>query len=335
MNDLQTKLFETVRQRAQNPKHWIDEIAVVLCKSKHAIYKKIQGETSLSLDEVVTLASHYRVHLDPMIRPGSVLSFEFPFQNGSSHYTEHLSNIRKQIEVARTLPDAHLWHTGIELPFIHDHLFPDIVAFKFFIHSRTIWSNRSQEHSRFNLEEARKDVRLAKQLKEILRLYYQFPTTEIWNCMILDITLSQIKYALQSHMLVHHEDALQLCNALDEFIAHVELMAERGYKFIPGERAGAKFELYHNEIAHSTNVLLLKSGRGDILYLGFTNPQYMYSHTGPATESAERWLHMLRSNATPITRESRKERFMFFTTLQKKIARARAEIEVIIKMNAL
>jgi hypothetical protein len=335
LNDLQTKLFETVRLRVQNPKRWIDEVADVLCKSKHAIYKKIQGETSLSLDEVVTLASHYHLHIDPMIRPDTVLSFEFPFHNGSSHYAEHLSHIRAQIETARMFSDAQLWHTGIELPFIHDHTFPDIVAFKFFIHSRTIWADNSGEYSRFNLEEARKNIDLIKQLREIVQLYYQFPTTEIWNCMILDITLSQIKYALQSQMLTQPEDALQLCGRLEEFVVHMEAMAERGYKFIPGEGAGAAFELYHNEIAHSTNLLLLTSTRADILYLGFANPQYMYSYNGSATESAYRWLQMLRSNATPITRESRKERLLFFTCLHKKITRARAEMEAIIKMNAL
>ena len=335
MNDLQNQLFETVRQRAQNPKRWIDEVAEVLCKSKHAIYKKIQGEVCLSLDEVVTLATHYRLHLDPLIRPGTVLSFEFPFQNNSYHYTEYLANIHAQIEMARSLPEVRIWHTGIELPFIHDHLFPDLVAFKFFIHSQTIWADKVREHTRFDLGESRKDARLSKLLKEILRAYYKFPTIEIWNSMILDITLSQIRYALQSRMLVRPEDALLLCEALEGFITHMELMAEHGHKLIPGESPGAEFELYHNEIAHSINVLLLKSGRGDVLYLGFANPQFMYSHTGPATENTDRWLHMLRSNATPITRESRKERLAFFGALQKKVARARAEIEVIMKMNEL
>jgi hypothetical protein len=69
--------------------------------------------------------------------------------------------------------------------------------------------------------------------------------------------------------------------------------------------------------------------------MGFANPQFMYTHTGPATENISRWLQILRSNATPITRESRKERLAFFATLAKKIARTRAEIEVILQMQAL
>lgn len=335
MNDLQTKLFDNIRQRAQNPKRWIDEIADVLSKSKHTIYKKIQGESCLSLDEVVTLASHYQLHLDPMIRPGTVLSFEFPFQNHRSHYREHLTQIRSQLDSAEKLPDVQIWHSGIELPLIHDHGFPDLVAFKFFIHSKTVWDDSNQPVLQFDLAEARNDVHFAKELKEILRQYYQFPTIEIWNGMILDITLSQIRYALQSHMLTQPEDALSLCDVLGAFIAQMEQMADCGYKCMPGEQPGGDFELYHNEIAHTINILLLKSGRGDMLYLGFTNPQYMYSHSNAATERAEHWLKMLKSNATPITRESRKERLVFFTMLRKKVARARAEIEVILKMNAL
>lgn len=335
MNDLQTKLFDNIRQRAQNPKRWIDEVADVLRKSKHTIYKKIQGESCLSLDEVVTLASHYQLHLDPMIRPGTVLSFEFPSQNHCRHYGEHLSQMRAQLELAEKLPDVQIWHAGIELPWIHDHGFPELVAFKFFIHNKTVWEYSNQSPEQFDLVEAQNDVHFEKELREILQKYYQFPTIEIWNGMILDITLSQIRYALQSHMLTQPEDALSLCDVLDTFITHMEQMAECGYKCLPGERAGGDFELYHNEIAHTINILLLQSGYGDMLYLGFTNPQYIYSHSNAATESAEHWLRMLRSNATPITRESRKERLVFFTMLRKKVARARAEIEVILKMNAL
>jgi hypothetical protein len=112
-------------------------------------------------------------------------------------------------------------------------------------------------------------------------------------------------------------------------------MAEAGYKFLPeGDRCGA-FSLYHNEVAHSINALLLKSGRGDILYLGLTNPHFMYTRSESAIENAGRWLLMLQRNATPLTRESRKERMSFFALLQKKVARARLETEAIMKMNAL
>jgi hypothetical protein len=324
-----------VRQRARNPKHWIDEVADVLCKSKHSIYKKIQGEVCLSFDEVITLASHYQMHLDPLIQPGKVLSFESPYRNNSYQYTEYLSHILMQITMARSLPDIHIWHTGIELPFMHDHVFPDLVAFKYFMHRKTVWGDMTKDLARFNLTEVRKDVQLLKMNKEVLRQYYQFPTTEIWNNMMLDITLSQIKYALQNFLLTHPEDALILCDALNDFISHAEVMAEHAVKFVPGDRDGGAFRLYHTGIVHATNVLLLKSTCGDIVYLDFAYPQFMYAHSGPATEHTDRWLNMLRSNATLITCEAHKERIAFFTTLRKKVARARTEIETIARMQEI
>lgn len=335
MNDLQTKLFDNIRHRAQNPKRWIEEVAVVLRKSKHTIYKKIQGESCLSLDEVVTLASHYQLHLDPMIRPGTVLSFEVPIQNPKDYCREYLSQLHCQLEFAKKLPDVQIWHSGFDLPLIHDHGFPELVAFKYFIHSRTVWSDTDHASAQFDFAKARCDIQFANALREILIQYYQFPTIEIWNGMILDITLSQIRYALQSQMLIRPQDALHLCDAVEAFITHAEQMAECGFKLIDGDASDGEFELYHNEIAHTMNILLLKSGHGDMLYLGFTNPQFMYSHSNPATASAGHWLRMLRSSATPITRESRKERLIFFSLLRKKVARARAEIEVMLKMMEL
>ena len=333
MNDLQNKLFETVRQRAQNPRHWIDEVAGVLHKSKYAIYKKIQGETCLSLDEVVTLAAHYGLQLDPMIRPGATLSFEFPADSDSYRYPRYLTDIRNELELAISLPDAHIWHAGIDLPLLHDHLCPDIVMFKFFI--RQCMVSPESHKGRYDLAEFSKDAYLKRLLKDLLVKYYRIATTEIWNSMILDITLGQIRYALQSGMLVHPQDALTLCTELETLVVHLENMAECGMKHLPGENAGAEFHVFHNEIAHAINVWLLKSERIKALYLGFSNPQFLYAQDGAAVENTERWLLKLRNNATPITCESRKERVAFFFALQKKIVKARAEIEAIIKMNEL
>jgi len=335
LNDLQHKLFETVRQRARSQKHWIDEVAEVLSKSKHAIYKKIQGETLLSLEEAIKLATHYELHLDPLIRPDTVLSFEFPFQNACTSYQEYLRQIQAQIEMAQRLPDLHIWHTGIELPFIHDHAFPDLVAFKYFIYRKTVWADASYPGEQFDLAASMKDQRFHTLLMDILRKYYQFPSTEIWNSMMLDITLSQVIFSLHSRMFVYPEDALILCSRLKEFLEHMESMAEYGIKYVPGETKGAGFVLYLNEIAHSINVVLLKSSSGDMLYLGFANPQFMYTHTGPATKNIDRWLQILRSNATPLVRESRKERLAFFASLHKKVERTRIEAEAILQMQAL
>jgi hypothetical protein len=335
LNDLQTKIFETVRLKAHNQKRWIDEVADVLHKSKYAIYKKVQGEICLSFEEVVMLASHYQMHLDPLIRPGMVLSFEFPFQSRAIHYTEYLAQIKAQIEAAQHLPDVHVWHTGIELPFVHDHLFPDLVAFKYFIHSRTTWSAGVINETQFDLNEWKNDLALPKLLKEIVRLYYRFPGTEIWNSMMLDITLSQIRYGLHSRMFVRMDDAFALCDALQAFVQYMEQIAESGQKIFPGESTGVSFELFHNEIAHTVNVILMQSKRGDVLYLGFANPQFMYSYSQPAVENMKGWLKMLKHNATPLTRESRKERLQFFSALQKKINKTRMELEVIGKMNEL
>lgn len=335
MNTIQYKLFETIRQRTKDPRRWVDEIAGVLNKSKYAVYKKIQGDSSLTFEELITLAQHYQLHIDPVIRPETVLSFEFPFQDPAYRYHDYLSSIQMQMDMASSLPDARIWHTGIELPFIHDHCFPDIVAFKFFIHSHTVWGDTDQKPAQFDLAAARRDSPQIRMIRDVLHAYYRFPTTEIWNTMILDITLSQIRYTLESRMLAVPEDAFALCDALSDFVKHMEKMAETGIKTPPEGGSGSEFELYHNEIAHSMNVIMLKSAYGDTLYLGFGNPQFMYSQAKPAVDNMNRWLQMLRSNATPITRESRKERTAFFDALHKKIARARTEIDAILKMQAL
>ena len=94
------------------------------------------------------------------------------------------------------LPDPHIRHACIELPFIHDYQFPEITAFKFFIHQHMMES--SSPGIRYQPGKFLAQAEFNRHVRDTVRRYYQIPSTEYWNDLILDITLSQVQFTLES-----------------------------------------------------------------------------------------------------------------------------------------
>ncbi|MDX1406757.1 MAG: hypothetical protein R3330_01455 [Saprospiraceae bacterium] len=310
------------------------ELASVLNKTKHSIYKKVQGDIGLSLDEIIRLAEHYDLRLDPLLRPDTALSFEFAPTYAPSREAQYLDAIEAQLERVAALPGIVFWCSGIELPFIHNYNFPRLTAFKFFMHRRTFRNQDGGTTDCFNLQDFLSRPVFTKPMHRILDLYYTVPSVEFWNSMILDITLNQIRYTLESGLFRHADDALMLCDDLALFLDHTEHMAARGVKInAHNGSAGAQFDLFQNEIAHSNNLIMASSARTEYLFLSFGNPHYMYTTTERAVDYTRQWFLCLQQQSQRVSRAPLKVRAAFFNQLRKRIAITRNQLEAFITLH--
>ncbi len=334
--DLQRTMLQIARDRCDNPRRWMAELASVLNKTKHSIYKKVQGDIGLSLDEMIKLAEYYELCIDPLLRPDSALSFEFKEAPAPGQGEHYLGLIESQLDKISKLPDVVLWHSGIELPFVHDYNFPRITAFKFYIHQKTLWNNAQSKVETFDLKAYLAKSIFIDPISRILEKYYAIPSIEFWNTMILDITLSQIRYTLESGLFKVQSDAILLCDDLARFLDHMELMATQGSKInCKTGNIGASFDLYYNEIAHSNNLILAASKRTEYIFLSFGNPHYMFTTADRAVHYTRGWFLSLQGQSQRISHSARKVRTAFFNQLRKRVLQARAQIENSISLNAL
>jgi hypothetical protein len=337
-SELQKQIFTQVRAQITHKK-WIEEIAEVLNRSKNSIYKKLTGEIGLSLEELAVLSERYDILLDPIIQKNKVVSFTFPFleqkENLSDNYFQTLEGLSEQFE---KMPELKVWMSQMELPFIHDYNFPEITAFKFFIHEKTIWRTDRRLVSKFSLEKALQKPRFEESVKRLLKTYYQIPSVEFWHSLVLDITLAQIKYTMEIGAFEDPVDALVLCEKLVDFVNHMQYMADVGIK-IPvhenGEFKGADFVLYHNEVAHSNNIILLDSTMNQTVFLSYGNPNFLFSSDESVVQYSKRWFEVLKENSQLITRESRKSRLTFFNELRKKVDQLMLELNTLMKLHKL
>lgn len=337
-SEIQRFIFEQIRTRIPHKK-WIDEIAGVLGRSKNSIYKKASGDVGLSLEELTILSNEYQIHLDPILQEGEAVSFNFPFlEQEGSFGKSYFRALRQLADQFREMPDLQVWVSQMELPFVHDYNFPEITAFKFYVHEKTIWKADRRSASRFQLEKALNKPGFRKSLDELIEIYYQIPSIEFWHSLILDITLAQIKYTMEVGGFEDPLDALILCEKLNDFVNHMQYMADLGLK-VPVKDHGhfehARFVLYHNEVAHSNNIILLDSPKVRTVFLSFGNPNFLFSSGTNVVDYSKRWFDILKENSQLITRESRKSRLTFFNELRRKIDQVMLELNTLIKLQKL
>ena len=70
-NSIQSVFLEQIRTKLAPNLSFSDELAEILSISRDSAYRRIRGETVLSLDEVKALSSRYGVSLDNLLLPES------------------------------------------------------------------------------------------------------------------------------------------------------------------------------------------------------------------------------------------------------------------------
>lgn len=331
---LQITLFDIIRERVKDPKNWIDEISGKLNLSKSAVYKKVNATSSLSLEELSNLLVEYDISFDQLIRPDQPnLIFNFPYltrQVGS--FLDFLSPLKQSITLFSRLPNNYVTYATHELPIFYWLLSRDVSYFKLYSFARTLWDLEGYKNRQFDLSDFSGEQVIMKEATQIAGYFMEMPSTELWNKNLLGNTLNQIKYFADSGIFANIDDAISLCDSLESIINHVEAMAEAGRKFLPGTEPSDKnpeFRLYHNEIAHTNNTVLVESDSTQAVFTTYDSPNFIVSQDEALVEYTSNWFDKLIEHSLPVAREARRSRMYLFNQIRKRINMTRSELKTL------
>lgn len=333
----QNIIFEKIKSRVPDPKELIDRMTDVLNLSKSACYKRIRGESLLTLDELAILMKEFDLSYDELVFRGKEkIGFYFPYRNQEiKNFFDYVGPIKDFVIRAKDIPGLTVHYAINEFPFFFYFHDKDLTHFKFFTFAQTTWNISSYKSSKFSLEEFSEWPLIEPDIQLIQKGYYKIPNVEIWNSSVLSNTLNQIKYLLQAGFFKFPEEALVLCDKLDQVIHHLSKMAEVGQKFLIGQEPGsssAKLEMYHNEIAHTNNILLLKAPEFNQIYFAYDNPNYIITDDANIIKYTIDWFETIKKSALPISQAADKNRRYFFSQIQKQIEHTRSQIKSIIRL---
>ncbi len=328
---LQDFLFESILNKFSRRSNAVGALAEMFGLGKDAIYRRLRGDTLLTPDEISQLALAYDISLDAYIfENNNTVFFRYsPFTRQVKEFSDYLGQILTDLELISKLPNSRILYVSAEIPIFHYCLLPEIIAFKLYVWGRTFWGFDYLQERQFDFDLISYPV--LKMTEELTKIYRNIPSIELWNSNIADFTLSQIEYHVLSGGFRDPNDALILCDRLDELMIHMRNLAAQGQKALVNSNLtntfGASFDLYHNEMVYANNTIIVSTDKGKAVYTAFGNPNFLKSTDLKMCEYTENWFLNLTQKSIPMSKHTEKNRSWFFNSIQKKIEMARNRIK--------
>lgn len=321
-NHTQLIFFNHIKSKLPSHLSFVDEVAELLNISNDSAYRRIRGEKPISLDEIQVLCNKYKISIDQLLQvQNNTVIFSGnkvdPISFGFNNYLKDLTNT---LALFKTMQNPHVYFFNKDVPIFHFMQFPELSAFKFFFWKRTLMGYPQMAKQQFNGEEG--DEETHETAKDIIRLYTQIPSTEIWTEESIHVTIRQIEFYRNTNIFANKDILLKVYSQLDELLNHVEMQAEAGRKFIhkqPDVPNNAPFHIYINECLIGDNSLFVRGDDRQIAFLNHNGLNFMGTQDKSFCDYTFKNLQNIISKSTHISLVGEKERSMFFNVLRNKI----------------
>ena len=329
LNKLQFYVFDDILSRFPSRPDAVEILCKLLNLGPDAVYRRMRGDTALSPDQLSLLARKFEISLDKFVfeKSDSVVSTFNPFSQKVRSFDDYLKGIDADLDILIRLPDIKITDSWTEIPFFYYIYFPELFCFKFYVWGRTIWDFKYLQTQKFALDTI--PVPVVQKAQKILDRYRQIPSTQLWSLGIVDNTLNQIEYHVNSGSFENPQDAILLCNKVAELANHMENMAMHGKKIAvdePVEAGGADLILYHNEMMGTNNTIFVQSRVGRAVYSMISNPNFLKTSDDQMCNYIDDWFKNIILKSQLMSTTGEKGRRFFFDRLRKRIEIVRKRV---------
>jgi transcriptional regulator with XRE-family HTH domain len=312
-DSLQSSFLDQVRKRLPRNISLADELAEILNISKDSAYRRIRGETILSLDEAKKLYLRFGVSIDSLFAPASNM---VPFYHRalSREYTlpQWLGSITKNLDTIVSFKESELVFAAKDVPIFHYFRLPELSAFKLFFWLKTIVKDPDYVNKNFKADVLPNELLNAGE--RAYHSYGRFPSTEIWSDEAINDTLKQIEFFHVCGFFAEKHLATQLCDLMIQLTEKIQSEAAEGLK----ERGGP-YKLYENGILIADNTILAKMDTKRVVYISYNTTNLLTTLEESFSEKTELYLNNLIKNSTLISSTAQKERNKFFKKMKDRI----------------
>jgi len=303
-----------------------DELAEVLDVSKDSAYRRLRGETTLSLSEIQKLCNHFEVSLDTLLSASNdSVTFQYRSIDGIEFtFEDWLHSILANLQMINQFEVKELIYLAKDIPPFHHYQFPKLAEFKNFFWLKTVLNDPDFKNKSFEFGEL--SGKYQKIGKEIWDEYVVTPSLEVWSFETINITLRQIEFYRDCGLFNNKEDPLLLIDDVQRLVNHVREQAEQGRKFkIDSDLKGAEgnFQLFSNEVNIADTTIFFKMGETKITFITHNNLNILATSNVTFCENTEKYIRNLLRKSSIISSSSEKERTRFFNRLNKKIQKVK------------
>ena len=322
-NPVQSFFFDQVRKSLPPNVSFADELAEILMISKDSAYRRIRGETILSLDEIKKLCEKFNLSLDAIIGPSSgFASFRYRIID-KTHFTinDWLTTILENLTMLHTSTHGELLYFAKDLPVFYYFNSPLLSSFKIFFWMNTVMRYDQNQHLKFNPEQVPKEMTSLG--KRIYDRYTSIRRTEIWSEETLNVTLRQIEFYYECGFLEGSSVARRLCDEYFDLLNLIRSWAGVGYI----EHGGNSFELYKNDLLIADNTILFRIGGRRLVFIPYNTFNVLSTTNEIFCQQTDDYLANLIGKSQKISTTGQKERQIFFNQMEEKIQKTRSKLQ--------
>jgi hypothetical protein len=312
--NIQSIFLEQVRKRLPTNLSFADELGEILHISRDSAYRRIRGETILSLEEVKILYDHFGISIDELFDTGSeMVTFHRRVVDEKDYNLEKwLNSICKNLDFLASFKVNEMIFSAKDIPVFHYFRNPDLSAFKLFFWMKTLIGYPALESVNYHQEKVPREIVTLSE--KVWTKYSILPSIEIWNEEAIYDTLRQIEFYEACGFFEEKGKAVFLCDQLTWLIEQVRNEAAAGIK-----SEGGKFDLYNNEILIADNTVFAQMDEKRCVYVNQNTLNLLLTFQEPFCQQTETYLRNLIKKSTLISQSAERERNRFFNNMKKRI----------------
>jgi hypothetical protein len=325
---IQQELITVLEGRCPINLSLADLLADLFGISKDSAYRRIRCETILDIDELHQISRYFKISIDSLlgIKSNSVV-FDFSTIKNVEDYKNYLRAITKDIGDLLNQKNVRIIYAAQDIPIFHNFRFEKLAKFKLFYWLRSIVNLEEFQQKKFDYRDI--DDELIILGRELSNEYSRVPCEEIWTEMTPVSLFKQIEFCWSSGLFLSREQALEICDEVEQEFILLEQQAKTGIKIdSKGNPSGFKknFNLYWCEIEIGNNCIFTQINEQKNVYLTYNTFNKITTFNQDFCNDINQWLDNLISKSTPISEVSEKHRYQFFKKIYTELNEVRVRI---------
>lgn len=321
----QVLFIERIKQSLPANISLVDDIADLLGVSNDSVYRRMRGETALTIEEIALLCKNYRISFDSFIQEqdASYVNFRYnPMEQGNNDFKSYFSGMLSDINKVAQFENKRIIFAAEDVPVFQHFAFPELTSFKMFYWNKSIICADGFENKKFTLDAI--DEELIEIAQSIFDKYATIPSVEIWSDDTANSTLKQIEFYWESGVFDSKETALLICDLFGKVISRIKSQAELCAKTgRDGEISSSEnsYLLYQSDVMIGNNCILVEAGSIKSTYLSYHTFNTIQTTNQKFCEETDEWLQNLMKKSNLISGVAEKNRYRYFKKIEDLLAK--------------
>jgi hypothetical protein len=329
----QTALMQRIKETLPANISLVDELADLLEVSNDSAYRRIRGETGLSIEEISSICKHFKISFDGFINNNSDSYVSFAHHQLSGHintFKEYLENMNRDLDTMLKFPenDRQVIFAAEDIPVFQHFAHPYLSAFKIFYWNKSILNAKGFEDQKFDASKI--DKELLEMTETIYDKYAKINSIEIWSDDTVNSTLKQIEFYWDAGAFTSKDDALRVCEEASQMLARISKQAELNVKLDIGNKPASSennYALYHSDVMIGNNCVLSQMGGMKGAYISYHTFNFMLTTNPGFCNETDLWLKNLIRKSNLISGVAEKQRYRYFKRVDEAFKKLVTKIE--------